>query len=119
MTVDTAGSAGAATGSSRLNVGPAKLLAVKLDYDDAAPGTTDVTIVTDRAMDRTLLTRLNNANDALIYPRVNTNKASDATSTPAGDNPWEPQLVYGYIEVRVAGCDALSPALSATLFFEG
>ena len=118
VAVDTAGSAGAATGSSRLNVGPARLLAVKLDYDNAAPGTTDVTIVTDRAMDRTLFTRANAASDGLFHPRVLAHDNA-AAEIAAGNNGYEPQLVFGYIEVRVAGCDAITAALTATLFFEG
>lgn len=116
--VETQGSAGAASGSSRIGVGGAcRLVAVRLDYSGSAPATTDVTIVTDRAMDRTLFTRTNSAADGMFYPRVNAHK-TDTTAIPAGDNPYEQQVVSGMVEVRVAQCDALATALTATLFFE-
>ena len=120
--VVTQGSAGVASGSSRLNVGPARLLAVRLDYGATAPATTDVTVRTDRreAGDdwRNLLIRSNSNADGVFYPRVNAHK-TDATTIPAGDNPYEPQVVHGYIEVLVNQCNAIDPALKATLYFEG
>lgn len=112
--VEAQGTAGAASGSSRLGVGPAKLLGVKLVYNTAAPSTTDITIVSGG---RTLFTRSNSKVDAWFQPRENAHK-TDTTAIPAGDNPWEPQLVHEYLEVQVNQCDPLTIAVRATLFFE-
>lgn len=114
ITVTTTGSAGSATGSGYSSHAiNGKLLGVKLDYSGSAPATTDVTI-TDDSIGHTLLLVENSATDAMKHPRA---KPVD-NANAAISNAHAPFSINGKVKVAVAGCDALTTALTVYLRVE-
>jgi hypothetical protein len=115
LEVDTAGSAGSATGVAQCIVHGARLLAVSVDYNDAAPATTVVTITNPGlAGGHTVVVPAGNT-DKTVYPRSPVQKSSDGTDLT---QPAEPPLMHGLVEATVTSSDPLSPAAGVRLFFE-
>lgn len=112
IAVTTTGDPGSATGSNTLGHELERmfLLGVKIDYHASAPATTDVTITEVGGLGQTLLTLTNVNTDGFYYPRV---EVDDPTGTGLG--VYNPLMVEGDVQVAVAGCDALTDAVSVTL----
>lgn len=111
ITVATTGSAGSATGTATIGIGPCRLHAVQLDYHASAPATTDVTITN---AGRTVATRSNSATDVIQLPREQVVDTSGSPVTGAYDKPY----LNGVVTVAVAQSDALAPAVTVTLVLE-
>jgi hypothetical protein len=105
ITVAVAGSAGAGAGSQKsghpIN---GKLLAVYVDYV-TQPATTDVTIATESAPVKTLLTITSANADGWFYPRyiIHSEAAAALTGTAGGDRA--PHPIDDYVTVTVAEGD--------------
>jgi hypothetical protein len=106
--ITTTGSAGSATGSGTVSCIPGELAFVKLDYHASAPGgTTDVTL-TQTAEPTAILTVTDSATDQINCPsltRVTTANAAIANSSA-------PLHIHGPVSVAVAGCNALTAAVT-------
>lgn len=122
VSVDTTGSDGAATGAKN-TTRPicGKILKVRLDYHASAPATTDVTI-TERVGStdwETIHTETDSKTDVTRYPRRAVEDNAEATVTYDGTNEiYELFVVNGYVRVAVAGCNALTAAVVATIFWD-
>jgi hypothetical protein len=107
--VTTTGTAGSATGtatSSEVVMG--YLVDVFLDFHASAPATTDTTIAfATRGGD--ILVATNTNTDTLFHPRVKTVDNTGAAITNSHDRV----LLNQPITVSVAGCDALTNAVTA------
>lgn len=116
ITVNTTGSAGSATGSASSPRIRGLFYKIKLDYNAAAPNTTDVVITTvddnDATVD-TILTITDNEVDGTYSPTTPTH---DNTGTLTGDRILE-DIPLGTVKVSVAGCDALTAAVVVTLHY--
>lgn len=109
--VDTAGSAGSATGSGQtISLPPCLIIGIKLAYNGSAPGTTDTTVTEVDGLGQTILTRADTATDGTFYPRYTGHDTTGAT----GSLP-ECFFVDGPLQVAVAGCDELDDAVVATI----
>ena len=120
--VTTAGSAGSATGAANsTHVVTGKILAIYFDFHASAPATTDTT-VTERkgSVDRqTICVETSSKTDVMRYPRRAVEDNAEATVTYDGTNEiYEPYVVDGYVRVAVAGSNALTNAVVATIFWE-
>ena len=107
--VVTVGVDGSAIGSKKSRAMNGFLLDIKLDYNDSAPATTDVTITDIDS--NTILTVTDGNTDALIAPRQ---ILVDNTNTAITDS-HDRFPVNGTLNFAIAGCNALSPALTATI----
>jgi hypothetical protein len=108
--VTTAGGAGVAAGNaSLLRKIKGFLLDIFLDYNAAAPATTDVTITQVDRPGGNLLVVSNNATDGLYTPRT---KPVDNANAPI-TNAFDKFPINGTINVAVAQCDALTDAVVA------
>jgi hypothetical protein len=106
--ITTVGGAGAAVGSGTTNPINGFLLDVFLDYNAAAPATTDVTI-SDPTFGN-ILVKSNNATDVWLAPRKDTVDAAAAATGMYDLVPLKDPLT-----IAVAQCDALTNALIATV----
>lgn len=109
--VQTTGAAGNATGSaqSAQHLPPGVLESIIVEYDAAAPPTTDLVIREAGGLGRTLftLTDVNDANVEPFYsPRYPTH---DDTGTPTGS--YEAIVTSGPLRVEVSQCDPLAVAV--------
>jgi hypothetical protein len=108
LSIDTAGGAGAAVGSGSTIPITGFLLDVYLDYNAAAPATTDVTI--SDATFGNIVVKSNNATDIWIAPRKQT------VDVAAGDTgSYDLIPLNGVSTIAIAQCDALTAALVATV----
>ena len=120
--VTTAGTDAAAVGATN-STAPicGKILKVRLDYNASAPATTDVTI-TERVGStnwETIHTETDSKTDVTRYPRRPVEDASETTVTYDATNEiYEPFVVDGYVRVAVAGSNALTNCVVATIFWE-
>lgn len=115
--VTTTGAGGAATGEATMD--PGKLLqganrtaflwSLHVDYNAAAPGTTDLVVKEVGGLGRTLLTLTNKNTDGVYYPRFTVHKADGTDRDTA-----EAAVLEGPLKVEVAQCDALDPAVVVT-----
>ncbi len=117
--VTTVGAAGAAAGSADMEPGDLFesaaqwkgqvpwLEAIQVEYDPAAPATTDVTLTEVGGLGRTLLTLANNKTSGTYYPRYAVHDAVGAAQAAR-----EMIALTGPLRVSVAGCDALAPAVT-------
>ena len=111
--VSTTGSSGSATGSLVTAFPYCELLAARLDFHASAPGTTDTTLSSPGGpVSVTLLTVSNSATDAWYYP---THQLDDATGG-AITGAYIPAIVHGNLLTELAQCDALTDALTLTIF---
>jgi len=116
VTVTTTGSAGSATGEGSTPRIRGLFYKIKLDYHASAPDTTDVTITTvddnEDTID-TILTISNNEVDGTYSPTTPTH---DNTGGLTGDRILE-DIPQGTVKISVAGCDALTGAVVATIHY--
>ncbi|MBM3268457.1 MAG: hypothetical protein FJZ01_12480 [Candidatus Sericytochromatia bacterium] len=110
VAVNTSGSAGSASGNADSKAINGFLQAIYLDFDPGAPGTTD-TLVTLRD-GATLLTLSNTATDSFVHPRARLVDSTNAAITDKQDR----FPINGEVNVAVAQCDALTPALTVYLY---
>ena len=111
--VSTTGSSGSATGSLVTALPYCELLAARLDFHASAPGTTDTTLSSPGGpVSVTLLTITNSATDAWYYPTHQLDDSSGSAITGA----YIPAVIHGNLLVELAGCDALTDALTMTIF---
>jgi hypothetical protein len=108
VTITTAGDAGLAYGSETSIPINGFLLDIYLDYNAAAPGTTDVTISDANFLP--IVVKSNNATDVWLAPRKQTCD-QDAADTGA----YDLIPLNGPVTVDVAQCDALTGAVVATI----
>jgi hypothetical protein len=108
IAITTAGGAGAAVGSGTTIPIMGFLLDVFLDYNAAAPATTDVTI--SDAVFGNIVVKTNNATDIWLAPRKDT---VDAAAAATGLYDLVP--LKGPLTISVAQCDALTDAVAATI----
>jgi hypothetical protein len=114
VTVVTTGSAGSATGSAQTPTMHGYLIDIYLDFNASAPATTDVTIsyVTTPPGGNVLVVS-NSATDALIAPRIKPVDNANAAIT----NAYDYFFVSGKLNINLAQCDQLTPALTAYVRF--
>ena len=111
--VSTTGSDASATGSLVTALPLCELLAVYANFHASAPASTDTTISsTADPVAVTLLTITNSATDAWYYPTHQLDDASGSAITGA----YIPAIVHGNLLVELAGCDALTDALTLTAY---
>jgi len=111
--VSTTGSDASATGSLVTALPYSELLAAYFNFHASAPSTTDTTLSSPGdPVSVTLLTITNSATDAWVYPSIqmDDNTASAITGT------YVPALIHGNLLVELAGSDALTDALTLTIF---
>ena len=90
-----------------------ELLAVRMDFHASAPASTDTTLSSPGApVAVTLLTVTNSATAAWYYPTHQLDDASGSAITGA----YIPAIVHGNLLVELAGCDALTDALTLTAY---
>jgi hypothetical protein len=106
VVITTAGGAGAAVGSGTTIPIIGFLLDVFLDYNAAAPNTTDVTI-SDPVFGN-IVVQSNNATDVWLAPRKQT---CDVAAADTGVYDLVP--LNGPLTISIAQCDALTGALVA------
>lgn len=111
VTITTAGAAGSATGSEDSDMISGYIENIYIDYDAAAPATTDVTIAFKSGGN--ILVVSNNATDGRYYPLVNAHDAAGA----AISGVYEPAAINEPVTVSVAGCDALTDAVEVTITY--
>jgi hypothetical protein len=112
--VTTTGLAGAAVGTGTVGLPWGKLVALAVNWDGAAPITSDITVEANLPVGvaKTLYAKDNSATDVpLIQPRV---LAQDDAGDDIADVYVEP-LVGGHLLVTVAQCDELDPAVTVTV----
>jgi len=109
VTVTTTGEDASATGSASSAAMMGFLLDIDLDYHASAPNTTDV-VVSDKN-GNTILTVSNASTDVLVAPRVKPVDSANAAITDA----HAPVPLNGALTFALAGCDALTGALVATI----
>ena len=86
-----------------------------MDFHGSAPGTTDTTLSSPGdPVAVTLLTVTNSATDAWYYPGLQMHDSSASAITGA----YVPAFIHGNLLVELAGCDALTDALTLTIFVE-
>ena len=113
LKVSTTGSSGSATGSLVTALPYCELLAARLDFHASAPGTTDTTLSSPGGpVSVTLLTITNSATDASYYP---THQLDDSTGS-AITGAYIPAIIHGNLLTELAQCDALTDALTMTIF---
>jgi len=122
VAVTTTGADAAATGAA--NTGApicGKIQKIRLDYHASAPATTDVT-VTERVGStdwETIHTETDSKTDVTRYPRKAVEDNAESAVTYDGTNEiYEPYVVDGYVRVAVAGSNALTNCVVATIFWE-
>ena len=111
--VSTTGSDASATGSLVTALPYCELLAARMDFHASAPGTTDTTLSSPGGpVAGTLLTITNSSTDAWYYP---THQLDDNTGS-AITGAYIPAIIHGNLLTELAGCDALTDALTLTVF---
>ena len=111
--VSTTGSDASATGSLVTALPLCELLAVYANFHASAPASTDTTISSPAdPVAVTLLTITNSATDAWYYQPHQLDDASGSAITGA----YIPAKVHGNLLVELAGCDALTDALTLTAY---
>jgi len=107
----TVGGAGAAVGSVRKGISPAKLIGIQITYHGSAPGTTDIVLKNVlNGVESTLVTKNNNAVNIPLQAFVN----KPINSTAAQVNTHVEPPVSGELLLEVAESDALTDAVIVT-----
>lgn len=108
VAITTTGGAGVATGSGKLQVmGFVEWL--HYSYHASAPATTDVTVaLADTPAGGNLHVMTNTATSARKFPRAACVDAANAAIT----NSFARVPVWGDLDISVAQCDALAPAVT-------
>ena len=111
--VSTTGSDASATGSLVTALPYCELLAAYLNFNASAPASTDPTLSSPGdPVSLTLLTVTNSATDAWYYPSIQMDDNAGAAITGA----YVPAIIHGNLLVELAGSDALTDALTLTIF---
>jgi hypothetical protein len=111
--VSTTGSDASATGSLVVALPYCELLAAYLNFHASAPASTDTTLSSPGdPVGLTLLTVTNSATDAWYYPTHQLDDSSGSAITGA----YIPAVIHGNLLVELAGSDALTDALTLTIF---
>ena len=111
--VSTTGSDASATGSLVVALPYCELLAGYFNYHASAPGTTDTTVSSPGdPVSVTLLTITNSVTDAWYYPSIQMDDNSGSAITGA----YVPAIIHGNLLIELAGSDALTDALTLTIF---
>jgi len=111
--VSTTGSDASATGSLVTALPYSELLAVYMNFHADAPASTDTTLSSPGdPVSVTLLTVTNSATDAWFYPTHQLDDASASAITGA----YIPAIIHGNLLTELAGSDALTDALTMTIF---
>ena len=111
--VSTTGSDASATGSLVTALPYSELLAAYFNFHASAPASTDTTLLSPGdPVSVTLLTITNSATDAWVYPSIQ----MDDNTASAVTGAYVPALIHGNLLVELAGCDALTDALTLTIF---
>ena len=111
--VSTTGSDASATGSLVTALPYCELLAVYMNFHADAPASTDTTLSSPGdPVSVTLLTVTNSATDAWFYPTHQLDDASASAITGA----YIPAIIHGNLLTELAGSDALTDALTMTIF---
>ena len=111
--VSTTGSDASATGSLVTALPYSELLAAYFNFHASAPASTDTTLSSPGdPVSVTLLTITNSATDAWGYPSIQ----MDDNTASAVTGAYVPALIHGNLLVELAGCDALTDALTLTIF---
>ena len=111
--VSTTGSDASATGSLVTALPYSELLAVYMNFHADAPASTDTTLSSPGdPVSVTLLTVTNSATDAWFYPTHQLDDASASAITGA----YIPAVIHGNLLTELAGSDALTDALTMTIF---
>lgn len=110
--INTTGVAGSATGevTTAFDFPAIVIDCIKVDYNAAAPATTDLTVEETEGLQRTILTLSDQNTDVEKYPRHATHNP-DGTSGSMADY----YVARGPLKISVAGCDALSPAVTVVV----
>jgi len=107
--VSTTGSDASATGSLVVALPYCELLAGYFNFHASAPASTDTTLSSPGdPVSVTLLTITNSATDAWVYPSIQLDDNTASAITGA----YIPALIHGNLLVELAGCDALTDALT-------
>ena len=113
MKVSTTGSDASATGSLVVALPYCELLAGYFNFHADAPASTDTTLSSPGdPVSVTLLTITNSATDAWVYPSIQLDDNTASAITGA----YIPARIHGNLLVELAGCDALTDALTLTVF---
>ena len=111
--VSTTGSDASATGSLVTALPYCELLGVYMNFHADAPASTDTTVSSPGdPVSVTLLTVTNSATDAWFYP---THQLDDASAS-AIPGAYIPAIIHGNLLTELAGSDALTDALTMTIF---
>ena len=111
--VSTTGSDASATGSLVTALPYCELLAGYFNFHADAPASTDTTLSSPGdPVALTLLTITNSATDAWYYPSIQMDDNAGAAITGA----YVPAIIHGNLLVELAGSDALTDALTLTIF---
>jgi len=111
--VSTTGSDASATGSLVTALPYCELLAVYMNFHADAPASTDTTLSSPGdPVSVTLLTVTNSATDAWFYPTHQLDDSSASAITGA----YIPAVIHGNLLTELAGSDALTDALTMTIF---
>ena len=111
--VSTTGSDASATGSLVVALPYCELLAAYLTFHASAPASTDTTLSSPGdPVAVTLLTITNSATDAWYYPGIQMDDNAGSAITGA----YIPAILHGNLLVELAGSDALTDALTMTIF---
>ena len=115
LTVNTTGAAGLATGAADTGaVIRGRIVRIDIDYNPAAPATTDLTIVEKSTLlPKTLVNLANTNTDTTVYPAF---QLTDETGTGVAEYQSVP--VNDYLTVALDQCDPLSPAVTVEIFYE-
>jgi len=117
LAVATTGSDGSATGSATSVMVSGVIYAIYLDYHASAPATTDVTLRMAGTPYESILSISNSNSDGWYYPRRQVCGADGTGLTYDGTHAVaEPFVVHDRLTLSVAGCNALSPAVTAYIY---
>jgi len=120
LKVTTTGEDGAAVGTaeSELLIS-GEIKAVVLDYHASAPNTTDVNLYMTDAPSYLILDYDDKNTDVGLHPRKQA-CIDDGTAVTIDGTYFdaEPYVVHGKLTLAVAGCNALTDAVTAWIFYE-
>lgn len=113
VAVTTTGSAGSATGSADTGLIHGHILAIHLNFHASAPATTDTTVAYKGGQGNIVVVT-SSATDVLVHPRA---KPVDLANT-AITNAHTPFPCSQALTVSLAQCDALTDAVTATIWYD-
>jgi hypothetical protein len=118
LTINTTGSAGAATGSATSTRITGEIVGIDVNYHASAPATTDLTIQADAVgggqAARNLHAKSNSVTAHYVSPGVLQTDNAGAALTGAQSRPY---VVNGTITASLAQCNALAAAATVTIHY--